>query len=338
MEYFNNPGLPPPAESEDCLYLNVYAPATATSTSNLPVMFWIFGGNLQFGTGSLAQYDGSSLAATQNVVVVTINYRTNIFGFSNSPEVPFGQQNSGFLDQRFALQWVHDNIKSFGGDPNAITLFGESAGGESVKQILASPPSTPLKAAIMESEQTGIVGNGLVNYGNVLAHFNCTNIACLRQVPATDIKNYIETQSLGFPPVANDGTYLNDVRASITTGQFARVPILMGSNLNEARVFLAVAGVNGNGTQALAYVFNTYGFNSTAQGAILAAYAAAGYTDTYEIADRILTDLIFTCTTGGLATYLAGSGFNVHRYQYEPSFPTTSLFPNSGAYHSSEVR
>jgi acetylcholinesterase/carboxylesterase 2 len=104
--YFNNPGLPPPAESEDCLYLNVFAPQDASPTNLKSVLFWIYGGNLAFGTASLAYYNGSSLAVNEDVVVVAINYRTNIFGFSNSPEIPVNSQNSGFLDQRFALQWV----------------------------------------------------------------------------------------------------------------------------------------------------------------------------------------------------------------------------------------
>jgi acetylcholinesterase/carboxylesterase 2 len=104
--FFNNPGLPPPAESEDCLYLNVFAPQGASPSNLKPVLFWIYGGNLAFGTASLAYYNGSSLAVNEDVVVVAINYRTNIFGFSNSPEIAKGQQNSGFLDQRFALQWV----------------------------------------------------------------------------------------------------------------------------------------------------------------------------------------------------------------------------------------
>ena len=104
-----------------------------------------------------------------------------VFGFSNSPEIPFGQQNSGLLDQRFALQWARSNIKQFGGDPDKITIFGESAGGESVKQLLANPPSPlPFRGAIMESQQTGLVADGKLNYENVLSHFGCTTLECIR--------------------------------------------------------------------------------------------------------------------------------------------------------------
>jgi carboxylesterase type B len=125
---FNNPA---PEESEDCLYLNVFAPSTPAPQGGRAVLFWIYGGSLQFGSAGLPTYDGSSFAANQDVIVVTTNYRTNVFGFSNSPEIAFGQQNSGFLDQRKALSWVQANVARFGGNPDAVTIFGESAGGYS---------------------------------------------------------------------------------------------------------------------------------------------------------------------------------------------------------------
>ncbi|KAI4926930.1 uncharacterized protein J4E92_006091 [Alternaria infectoria] len=338
MEYFNNPTSSPPAESEDCLYLNVYTPPGVTSSSKKAVMFWLFGGNLAFGTGGLGFYDGSSLAINEDVVVVTINYRTNIFGFSNSPEIPFGSQNAGFLDQRFALQWVQDNIAQFGGDPSRVMIFGESAGGESVKQLLANPPSPlPFSSAILESQNAVLPGNGLVNYKQVLLHFGCTDIACLRKVSAEDIKAYIEPNSLAFPPVNNDGTSVPDVRLSISTGKFANVPTMLGTNLNEARAFLAVAGVM-DGKTAVNNFFSQYNITSQAvRDSIIAAYAAQGITDFYELADRLGTDLVFTCTTARLANYLAISGRTTYRYQFTPVFPSVALFPNPGAYHTAEI-
>ncbi|KUJ11309.1 alpha/beta-hydrolase [Mollisia scopiformis] len=175
-EVFNNPGGPAPPESEDCLYLNVFAPTDASPSNKKAVLFYIFGGNLQFGTGSLLNYDGSSFSGFQDVVVVTFNYRTNIFGFSASPELPTGQQNVGFLDQRLALQWVQDNIAQFGGDPSQVTIFGESASGVSVKQLMAQPPSPlPFRAAIMQSEQAVLPGTGLASYQATLREFGCTD-------------------------------------------------------------------------------------------------------------------------------------------------------------------
>lgn len=123
--------IPLLTSSQDCLYLNVFAPSTPAPKGGRAVLYWIYGGALEFGYAGLPAYDGSSFAANQDVIVVTVNYRTNVFGFSNSPEIPNGEQNSGFLDQRKGLQWVQGNIERFGGDPGKVTIFGESAGGYS---------------------------------------------------------------------------------------------------------------------------------------------------------------------------------------------------------------
>ncbi|KNG49934.1 liver carboxylesterase 1 precursor [Stemphylium lycopersici] len=338
MEYFNNNSSPPPEESEDCLYLNVYTPPGVTATSNKAVMFWLFGGNLAFGAGGLDFYDGSSLAINEDVVVVTINYRTNIFGFSNSPEIPFGSQNSGFLDQRFALQWVQDNIKQFGGNPDRVMLFGESAGGESVKQLLANPPTPiPFSSAILQSQNAVLPGDGELNYKQVLTNFGCSEVNCLRQVPAADIKSYIETNSLSFPPVNDDRTSTRDVRLSITSSKFANVPILLGTDLNEERIFLAAAGLN-DGNATIDNQFDSLNITSPViRDSIIASYAAKGIEDLYLLADRLATDLVFTCTTARLANYLALFGRTVYRYLYTPEFPNLNIFPNAGAYHSSEI-
>uniref|UniRef100_A0A8C2V0A7 Carboxylic ester hydrolase n=1 Tax=Chinchilla lanigera TaxID=34839 RepID=A0A8C2V0A7_CHILA len=122
--------------SEDCLYLNVYTPADLTRESRLPVLVWIHGGGLLFG--GTPPYDGLALSALENVVVVTIQYRLGIWGFfSTGDEHSLG--NWGHLDQVAALHWVQDNIANFGGNPGSVTIFGESAGGESVSVLVLSP-------------------------------------------------------------------------------------------------------------------------------------------------------------------------------------------------------
>jgi carboxylesterase 2 len=183
---------------------------------------------------------------------------------------------------------VQKNIAQFGGDPSKVLIFGESAGGESVKQLLANPPSPlPFASAILESEQALLIGDGTANYQNVSAHFGCSTIQCLRQVSATDIKAYIEVNSLAFPPVQNDGTSISDIRASISSGKFAKVPIMMGTNLNEIRGFLDVDGISGNGTAAVDTLLAELGINSTAaQNNIISQYAADIVDDTYALIDR----------------------------------------------------
>jgi carboxylesterase 2 len=129
------------------------------------------------------------------------------------------------LDQRFALQWTRTNIAKFGGDPDKITIFGESAGGESVKQLLANPPSPlPFRGAIMESQNTLLIGDGKANYNKVLSHFGCTSLDCIRSVSGTDIQAYVNSEGLQFPPVDGDGTYTSNILLNIVSGKFADVP------------------------------------------------------------------------------------------------------------------
>ena len=139
----------PLTQAEDCLNLNVWAPGNATPESKLPVMVFIHGGGFITGSGEGSMYDGSHLAAHGNVIIVTFNYRLGALGY-----LPFnGDSNFGVQDQVQALTWVKNNIASFGGDPDKITLFGESAGAMSVGILalsLSSSQPALFQAAIME--------------------------------------------------------------------------------------------------------------------------------------------------------------------------------------------
>ncbi|EGP85142.1 uncharacterized protein MYCGRDRAFT_75146 [Zymoseptoria tritici IPO323] len=335
--YLNNPGGPPPAESEDCLYTNVYVPEGTKAGDNKAVMFWIYGGNNQFGTGSLAFYNGSSLAVNHDVIIVTFNYRMNIFGFSNSPEIPKNSQNSGYLDQRFALQWVQDNIRAFGGDPAKVTIFGESAGGYGVKQLLAQPPSPlPFRAAILESQAQGALGNGAVNYPIVLAHFNCADITCLRAVPAQDILDFITDNALGFFAVEDNTNVNSNSLPSISSGQFAPVPILIGTNKDEFTLFLDILGLNGatSPSQVPGLPANL----SLIANPLTDLYNSLVPPITTPILSRIATDAVFTCPASSLSSAIVSAGRQpVWRYRFDADFPNVRFYPNAGAYHSSEI-
>lgn len=142
------------AMSEDCLYLNVWTPAKQTD-EKLPVYVWYFGGGLQVGHPAEMEFDGERIAR-RGIVVVTINYRLNIFGFLCHPEItaesPEAPANFGNLDQQAATRWVKRNIAAFGGDPDNITIGGQSAGGGSVMSQLTSPQNEGLfQRAIVES-------------------------------------------------------------------------------------------------------------------------------------------------------------------------------------------
>ncbi|XP_016076496.1 PREDICTED: carboxylesterase 5A isoform X2 [Miniopterus natalensis] len=148
-QYFLKVHYPKFEVSEDCLYLNIYAPASADSGSRLPVMVWLPGGAFQ--TGSASIFDGSALAAYEDVLVVTTQYRLGMFGFFNTGD-QHAPGNWAFMDQLAALTWVQENIQFFGGDPRSVTIFGESAGAISVSSLILSPLARDLfHKAIMES-------------------------------------------------------------------------------------------------------------------------------------------------------------------------------------------
>lgn len=141
--------------SEDCLHLNVWVPLSATSNnidaSQLPVMFWIHGGSFHVGSGNQDEFDGTVLSSVGKVIVVTLNYRLGFFGFLNA-ETETASGNMGLYDQAAALKWVKENIKNFGGNPEEITVFGESAGALSIGMLAVSPVTRNLfKRAILQS-------------------------------------------------------------------------------------------------------------------------------------------------------------------------------------------
>ncbi|XP_018536670.2 cholinesterase [Lates calcarifer] len=138
--------------SEDCLYLNVWTPTVDKTNPPLPVMVWIYGGGFTGGTASLDLYDGRFLTQTENVIVVSMNYRIGAFGFLSLPDNKNVPGNAGLKDQQLALKWVSKNIAAFGGDPSQVTIFGESAGSGSVGFQVLSPGSQEyFQRAIMES-------------------------------------------------------------------------------------------------------------------------------------------------------------------------------------------
>jgi para-nitrobenzyl esterase len=235
--------------SENCLTLNVWAPKEAKKA---PVMVWIHGGAFVEGAGSLAVYNGAELAR-QGVVVVTINYRLGFFGFFAYPGLSEARgkaaANFGIMDQIAALQWVKRNIAAFGGDPDKVTVFGESAGAESVYILMTSPAARGLFArAIAESgpilrpmrtrqEQEPIDRELSRQWG-------AGDARALRAVPARQIADSIRPGTLRDCQPVIDGTYIPDEPARLfAQGRQARVPFLLGANSNEASL-MALFGVS----------------------------------------------------------------------------------------------
>ncbi|EJD02747.1 triacylglycerol lipase [Fomitiporia mediterranea MF3/22] len=249
--------FPESGHSEDCLFLDVFAPSSASSDSKLPVFFWIQGGGLN--ALSNANYNGSQLiqAADMGMVIVTHNYRVGPYGFLASKEVQSdGDINVGLLDQRKALQWVHDHISEFGGNPDHVVLGGDSAGAESITLHLTAfggAPTDLFHGVIGESQSFPPVFNvseAQFQYDALSSRVGCANstdsLACLR---ALDISILQENNiAIPFPGRINppnflynairDGSFIPDFPFSLfAQGKFVKVPSVFGDDTNEGTIF-----------------------------------------------------------------------------------------------------
>lgn len=255
------PGFGYHSDTEDCLYLNVFTAAAVSPGRRLPVMFWIPGGGLYCG-GSMG-YDPSALILAGDVVVVSINYRLNVFGFFSHPAInaedhPSG--NYGIMDQAFALDWVRRNIERFGGNPDNVTIFGESAGAISVLAHLASPGSAGLfHRAITQSCSVAAVSptatlQSWEHAGIDLATAaGCTiqNPAALRSLTTAQL---MEADDMGHQllgagkfhiGLVADGQVIPESMPDLfTSGRFNRVPVMNGVNRDEFAWFQAMLEVN----------------------------------------------------------------------------------------------
>jgi len=231
--------------SEDCLYLNVWAPGGTHVPARLPVLVYFYGGGFIAGDGSEYRYDGESMAR-RGIVTVTVNYRLGIFGFFCYPGLDretsyHGCGDYGLLDQAAALDWVRNNIGSFGGDPDRVTIAGESAGSFSVSALMASPLSKGRIAGAI-GESGSLLGNGGVStLEKAMAsgqHFaegiHKSSLEALRAMPAADLLQATANASFGTFPVVVDGYFLPRQIVSIyEDGMQAHVPLLVGWNSEE---------------------------------------------------------------------------------------------------------
>jgi para-nitrobenzyl esterase len=227
-------------KSEDCLYLNVWTPAKSAGVS-LPVMVWIHGGGFRVGSTSEPLYDGEELAR-KGVVVVTLNYRLGVIGFFAHPELTkespqHASGNYGLLDQLAALQWVQRNIGAFGGDPQKVTIFGQSAGAQSVNSQVASPLAKGLFRAGI-SESGSIVRNDMRSLGEaekeglkVAYSLGAKSLAELRAISADRL-----LEGAKYVGMNVDGWFLPEAPGAIyAQGKQNKVQILLGSNSDEAQ-------------------------------------------------------------------------------------------------------
>ena len=244
-------------QGEDCLTLNIWAPSDCQPGDGKPVMMWVHGGAYIFGGASQPLYDGRVLAESGDVVVVTVNYRLGAFGFLDlssfdGTAAPF-ESNVGMRDVLFALQWVRDNIAAFGGAPDRVTLFGESAGGGVVTTLLTSPAAAGLfQAAIAQSSPATSVydrARGQRVAQLMLGHLGLaeSEIHRLYEVPtdaliaaSKELFDAIPRQTpgtLAFAPIV-DGDLVPDYPVKLAReGRSHPVPLIIGTNEHEAALF-----------------------------------------------------------------------------------------------------
>ncbi len=349
-----NAGITSPySENEDCLHLNVWTPEPAPSHP-LPVMVWIHGGGntggstadeVPLGIGGLF-YDGRLLAEQHGVVVVSANYRLGVLGFLSHPALAGEDSkrafsgNQALLDQRLALEWVRDNIAPFGGDPDNVTIFGESAGAFDVCFHVASPGSRGLfHRAISESGgctfRTTTRSEGEARGAELATELGCAGaadpLACMRAVPVAELL----ARGGGIGPIVDGDVLPDQPRTLYDRGEFAKVPYLLGSNADEGTLFALTGNLPPLETEAdyLAALTARWGHWADEIAALYPATAFASPRDAFV---RTAGDSFLVCGTSDTARRASLGGAPVYAYNFARPIPIPSI-SFLGATHGAEI-
>jgi len=324
--------------SEDCLYLNVWTPAKSGS-EKLPVLVYVFGGGFQNGDGSEPRYDGENMARKG---MVSVNYRTNIFGFFVHPELTkesphHSAGNYGLLDQVAALRWVQKNIAAFGGDPARVTIAGESAGSISVSALMASPLSKGLMAgaigesgAMISSLPPQPLGDAEQNGVKFAAAAGANTLAALRAMTAEQIQEAVaNARGMRFS-TALDGYFLPKPLAAIfEAGEQAKIPLLAGSNTQE-QTGRMILGEGDPTPETLANAIRKL-YGDKADG-VVKAYAATTTDEVYEAANHLASARFISHSTWKWTELqMKTGGKPVYRYLYARPRPAYLGMPGQPA-------
>jgi para-nitrobenzyl esterase len=333
--YTDDPG----PVSEDCLTLNIWAPADA---KNAPVFFWIHGGALVGGSSAESMYDGTRLAA-QGVVVVSINYRLGVFGFLAHPELsaesPLGiSGNWGILDQIAALKWVRQNIASFGGDPANVTIAGQSAGGLSVMYLLASPEARGLFAKAIAQSAYMITTPDLKEAKYGLPSAEQSGVAFAAALHKPDIKalramDADELIAARFSPFgAVDGHVLpRQLVDTFDKGEQAPVPLLAGFTSGELRsIRVLVPPVPATASAYEAAIRDRY---QDLADEFLRLYSASTMQESVFATTR---DALYGWTAEHLVKKQTALGQPAYLYIWDHGYPAMDLVGLHG-FHASEL-
>jgi para-nitrobenzyl esterase len=334
------------AGSEDCLFLNVYAPEASKTSKNLgkfPVMFWIHGGGYSGGASSEPRHNGDFLP-TRGVVLVTINYRLGVFGFLATSDLAKegngAAGNYGLLDMVAGLQWVKANIAEFGGDPNNVTIFGESAGSFAVSTLMASPAARGLfQKAIGES---GAAFSGALAYDTVearekadgewVASLGVKSLAELRALPTEKVLEEAAKKKGGFPPDIDGKLLTEAVDKTYAEGRQAHIPLLAGWNADEGS-FVGARGMTVDGWKEMAA--RTYKGKADE---FLKLYP--GETDGQALRSAIdysSDSFIAFSTWKWLEAHRKTGDAPIYRYHFELAALPSKYHPGNYAFHSDDI-
>ncbi|KAF9562982.1 carboxylesterase [Agrocybe pediades] len=315
-------------ESEDCLTVNIWSP-TVQRKQKTAVLLWIYGGGTVFGTSNIPTYVGNNFVRdNDDITIVSFNYRLNIFGQPNAPQLvsKTASQNFGLLDLDAAVTWVHDNIANFGGDPDRIVLFGQSAGAASADQYtFAHPHDTKVKGllellhnperrALLQLSNTTTLDP--TPWNAVADAVGCGKVAtaaqfkCMQAVPFRTLENAVISTNATFNRVVDNINVFADTATRAAAGNFLKVPLLGGTAANEDDVFLLIQELltTGISTPTIS-----------------------------EMLSDVTTLIDFTCPAGVAALDRLSNGVPTWRYQYQGVFPDISTRPELRAYHASEI-
>ena len=339
------PGETPPAVSEDCLYLNIWTPAK-TAHEHLPVIVWIYGGGYMNGSASMPLYWGDRLAH-KGVIVVTIAYRLGPLGFLALPELTresphHSSGNYGLMDQIAALEWLQRNIAAFGGNPKCVTIAGQSSGSISVSILMASPLAKGLfqraigeSGGLFEPLQLGpkfLLANAERDGEKYAVSLGAASLKELRRLPASQL-----TGNAGGIVHAVIEPYVLPVSPyeAFASGQQNDVPLLIGSNAEEARAMVDV-------THETAATFASDLERSVGQlpTVLVAAYPHATDEEARQAQLDLERDLRFGWDMWAWARLQAGTGQSpafYYSFRQQPPFPTASVYAGWGASHFAEL-
>ena len=297
--------------SEDCLYLNIWT-NSLDPTSKKPVMVWVHGGADTAGWSYEPNYLGHHLAR-KDVVVVSINYRLNIFGFFTHPDMPNQTGNFGLEDEIMALQWVKDHISSYGGDSENITYFGESAGGAHVSYLIASPQGRDLF-------KRGIIQSGAYNLFNWISKdkaqelgvraqttINAPDLQAMKRLTAESLLSASISLNYPFRPNIDGELIPNNLTQLLDQGSFNNVDLMIGSNKNEDYMYINEAVTENNINRLIENYYPEH------QDKLL---SLLDLEDPRLAMDHLTTNQRTLCPSVFIARSLAKNGNNVYQYHF----------------------